>query len=304
MWTKARISLLLVLMMSLVFVTTVILVEAYRIVTWQRAARAYQQAEDHHPDHTFIPNDGLGDLTLPLENYTKSNAHICADLIGRVEKSTTMLTPPPAFELIKTFTDPTSPFAVGIFRSDKCVVVTASGFRPADDWSPVFLASQMLILNTKHMVHTRFSQWDQPFLSKVYGVLNELKPQRLVFTGHSLGAAAAGLFLYYFNDQGVFIPQEIALYTFASPRIGNLEFCQALEQECRIFRLVNTVDHIPTLPLAVTPGPVVPFQYTTPGDTIQYELNKGSWNNNHAISNYITALASPEVIFTTIPSLL
>lgn len=301
MWTKARISLLVVLTLSFVFVTFVVLVEAYRIVTLQRAVKAYNQAEDNHPDHTFVPNDALGDVVLPVDHFSKANARVCADLLGRGGS----LPPPPSFERIKSWTNATSsPFTVTVFRSPQCVVVTASGFRSIDDWSPVFLASQMLILNTKHMVHTRFSQWTQPFLGQLYSVLNELKPRRLVFAGHSLGAAAATLFLYYFGKQGVFVPQEMSLYTFASPRVGNLDFCQTVEQECRVFRLVNTVDHIPTLPLAVTPGPVNPFQYATPGDTIQYELNKGSWNNNHALTNYITALSTPEIIFTTISSAL
>lgn len=69
----------------------------------------------------------------------------------------------------------------------------------------------------------------------------------LVFTGHSLGAAAAVIAAAHFHSQG----HEIeAVYTFGGPRPGNAEFkgyCNAAFGD-RHFRHVNGHDGVPLLP--------------------------------------------------------
>jgi hypothetical protein len=139
----------------------------------------------------------------------------------------------------------------------------------------------------------------------VQDTLSRLKPQHLIFTGHSLGAATAALSLYQVESNLTFSPQTVALYTFGSPKIANPDFCISLDKTYSVFRVMNTADMVPMLPFSVTPnvgmGNQIPWKYATPGSTTQYELNRGSWNNNHFISTYIRALKSPDVVFSTIP---
>ena len=45
------------------------------------------------------------------------------------------------------------------------------------------------------------------------------------------------------------------IYNFASPRVGNKAFCNIINSmDVKIFRIVNTADVIPTLPLSVSPN--------------------------------------------------
>jgi triacylglycerol lipase len=70
----------------------------------------------------------------------------------------------------------------------------------------------------------------------------------LWITGHSLGAALATLAAAKLRLEKS-TPVD-GLYTFGSPRVGNEEFCQKLEQDLgeRIFRFVNNNDVVPRVP--------------------------------------------------------
>jgi len=76
----------------------------------------------------------------------------------------------------------------------------------------------------------------------------ETRPARpMVVTGHSLGAALATLFVME-NDSKRKFDVNICC-TFASPRVGNLEFARAFDQlPIDSWRIVNTLDVVPKLP--------------------------------------------------------
>lgn len=75
----------------------------------------------------------------------------------------------------------------------------------------------------------------------------------ITFTGHSLGAALATLSAYdikqiMVNEYGVSsIP--ITVFSFASPRVGNLSFAQHMEEiGVNVLRVVNQKDLVPKIP--------------------------------------------------------
>jgi hypothetical protein len=72
-------------------------------------------------------------------------------------------------------------------------------------------------------------------------------PRPMVVTGHSLGAALATLFVMENDAKHKFDIKTSC--TFASPRVGNLEFARAFDQ-LRIdsWRIVNRLDIVPKLP--------------------------------------------------------
>jgi len=78
--------------------------------------------------------------------------------------------------------------------------------------------------------------------------VGEARPTRpMVVTGHSLGAALATLFVME-NDSKRKFDVNICC-TFASPRVGNLEFARAFDQlPIDSWRIVNTLDVVPKLP--------------------------------------------------------
>ncbi len=77
---------------------------------------------------------------------------------------------------------------------------------------------------------------------------DEARPSRpTVVTGHSLGSALATLFVLENDARRRF---EVAtLCTFASPRVGNLEFARRFDQlPITSWRIVNSLDVVPRLP--------------------------------------------------------
>jgi hypothetical protein len=78
--------------------------------------------------------------------------------------------------------------------------------------------------------------------------LTEARPPRpMVVTGHSLGAALATLFVMENDSKKKFDISTCC--TFASPRVGNLEFARAFDQLPVVsWRIVNSLDIVPKLP--------------------------------------------------------
>lgn len=124
---------------------------------------------------------------------------------------------------------------------------------------------------------------------KIYNQLHEnhvlpwLKQNKairnIIITGHSLGAALATLCAYCLLDC------NIELITFASPRVGNVDFCMLLEQRLKNnLRIVNTEDIVPTLPL---PTDTQGFSHC--GTLLAFTHNSKSVIDNHAMSLYKSA---------------
>ena len=68
-------------------------------------------------------------------------------------------------------------------------------------------------------------------LNSVYdSILAQLKPilgkKKLIFTGHSLGAALASLLAYRLTKQFTHLKSTVTLVTFACPPVGSREFCE------------------------------------------------------------------------------
>jgi predicted lipase len=77
---------------------------------------------------------------------------------------------------------------------------------------------------------------------------DEARPSRpTVVTGHSLGSALATLFVMENDARRRF--EVGTLCTFASPRVGNLEFARRFDQlPITSWRIVNSLDVVPKLP--------------------------------------------------------
>jgi lipase (class 3) len=106
-----------------------------------------------------------------------------------------------------------------------------------------------------------------------------------IVTGHSLGSALATLFVLENDSKGKF--DISTLCTFASPKVGNLDFVDRFNQlPITSWRLVNTKDVVPDLPLHL---PLLfPYDHV---DT-EYSFNSsGSAKNNpacwHSMDTYL-----------------
>lgn len=134
---------------------------------------------------------------------------------------------------------------------------------------------------------------------------------QVVVTGHSLGGALATLATAHIHSLQHFSQKPI-LYAFANPRAGDAQFFQ-LFAELDCFRIANSEDIVPTLPLAsidmtsasatdVTSeslrktrlsrlAAVLPdLDYHHIGAPIYFTLHEGAIANNHIIPIYKKAL--------------
>ncbi|KAH9297076.1 hypothetical protein KI387_028758 [Taxus chinensis] len=87
-------------------------------------------------------------------------------------------------------------------------------------------------------------------LLKVYE--NEIDDLSITFTGHSLGAALATLSAYDIKQMlnSKYCSRiPVTVFSFASPRVGNLAFAKQVEQiGVKVLRLVNEADVVPKVP--------------------------------------------------------
>ena len=123
-------------------------------------------------------------------------------------------------------------------------------------------------------------------------------------TGHSLGSGLATLATADLVNSGV-APQA-SMYTFAAPRVGDLEFAANFNQRVAVrWRIVNTEDIVTTVPIA-TPDlfedshPHSAFgillmlarklNYEHVGFPVNFTTHNGSIAGNHAMQVYLDAL--------------
>lgn len=69
---------------------------------------------------------------------------------------------------------------------------------------------------------------------------------KIILTGHSLGGALATIASCYLMEMGVHT-ENINVYTFGSPPVGTIDFCDFYKEKLDIYRLVNSNDVVPQL---------------------------------------------------------
>jgi hypothetical protein len=181
-----------------------------------------------------------------------------------------------------------------VARRRRSLYVVFRGTATAEEWSKNLsfnLADCPLPDHGK--VHVGFLEVYRSLRDSLMEALSkaEGKP-RVYVTGHSLGGALATLAVPEIeSNTGLRIK---ALYTFAAPRVGDDPFVQAFNRSFadRSFRLVNTSDIVPSVPLPVPIGMGSYFSHVeTPVDfTAQF----GSVEKNHEMETYMAALRQAE----------
>jgi triacylglycerol lipase len=106
---------------------------------------------------------------------------------------------------------------------------------------------------------TRLNSQIKSLRDSTNAAIGSFRPRNLYVTGHSLGAAICTLTVpdVVYNLSSLQL-NAIALYNFASPRVGDPAFANAVNNSATkklvalLFRMVNTEDAIPALPPAVS----------------------------------------------------
>ncbi len=120
--------------------------------------------------------------------------------------------------------------------------------------------------------------------------LRSLNARHYFVAGHSLGAAFGTFALL---DMAVNLKKNVkALYTFGSPRMGDNSFVERFNEEfgVRSFRVVNTSDIVPSIPLPIPLAGFVGGYFSHVDTPVDFNLQADDVEQNHAMSSYKAAL--------------
>jgi hypothetical protein len=145
------------------------------------------------------------------------------------------------------------------------------------------------------MCHEGFVWMFNSLAEKVNNFIKAEKVSRVIFTGHSLGAAVALLFgaskcLDTTDSRRLQDNLNVAVITYACPRVGNFEFMEYVNKNVFTIRFRNDADAVPNFPAAVSPNehnPNSPFMYYHCGVEYIFQSNWLSVLNNHMIPVYM-----------------
>ncbi len=119
------------------------------------------------------------------------------------------------------------------------------------DWLTDFIAEPTTSGNIPGQIHSGILEGTNDILPVINTTIsklqNEESPMPIYFTGHSKGGGMTSIAaaLNYFNSTPVNIPA--AIYTFASPMIGNQDFVDGFPASIPVSRFENNLDMVPFL---------------------------------------------------------
>ena len=248
--------------------------------------------------------EGPGPLGSPA--IDRQAQRFCADLIGRITLKTTpyVVENPPGCEIIYLWSDdaqyPSFCLAWKLIGTNVCFVAVRGTMSLAEvivdlDYGqkPLPQTDQALGI----LVHSGFTDLYERIRPELEQALPDKSLATVYVCGHSLGAGIATLCAIGLRQAG-FI--RVATYLFASPRVGNKALRNYIDVTLGmpVFRLENTCDVVPTLPLSVCPNfeePTEPFMYEPVGAVETFQENRKSLQNNHLISAYIDFLVNKTI---------
>ncbi len=178
-------------------------------------------------------------------------------------------------------------------KEKNMIIISFSGTRYLSEWYDDFDYTQVIpnFINDQnvliHRGHYRL------YVTLRLKLLNDLKKYLnketvVVCTGHSLGGSLATI---CFSDL-VFnkITDNITLYSYGAPRVGNNAFVDIVNSKKTSYRIVNNEDLIPQLILSIMLLNKTKFYYEHIDKTLQFSMNLLDYQKNHidAYEKYLT----------------
>ncbi len=226
-------------------------------------------------------------------NYRKDIATYCADLVIRLDPKRTTdgnVSLPKNLTLkLKLLNKPGDPL-FGILcdgNKDNTAWLIYRGTSKLQEWIQDFTYNQVPYKDWG-LVHEGF--WDIYINNrhKILDALQAINAKKVIVSGHSLGGGVAILTGVDLHQSGY----DVEIYTFASPRVGNSDYCNKVNSiGPKVYRIVNTIDIVPTVPFGVVPNFKHynnPWFYSDCGEIHDFTNNMKSIINNHLMANYST----------------
>lgn len=257
-------------------------------------------------------NDDLQVTPFKLTEYDKNTARICIDMIARIEKKINNVPYSDMVHYVNIFTKYNKDLLLSsIWYNQDCVFIPFRGTWNLEEWKNNFKIEQIdsdYIYKKYNFTFLFMSIYENIKIHKGFfniffdifeNVKNELlkipdiSNKKICFSGHSLGAAISTLIALELKLSNL---NNICVYTFGCPRIGNENFAKMFKQvNINYFRISNTEDEIINTPTSVAPNfknAKYPFIYTHVGKPKSFTKNLSSLSYNHSLYVYSENLPS------------
>jgi predicted lipase len=209
------------------------------------------------------------DSPLPeVENFELKNTFKCLDPYGQVYRN-----------------------MIALYYSKKLnmIIVSFSGTEYLTQWIDDFDFRQVnpsnITSDKQIFVHIQMYNIYNSIRDELISILKSLSNEKTIFisTGHSLGG---GLSTVCFFDIAINnIVSKRTLYSFASPRVGNVEFANIINKEKTVMRIANTEDLAVAVPLPILDNCI----YSHSSNCISFTNNLGNYNQIH-VDSYVNFL--------------
>lgn len=142
-----------------------------------------------------------------------------------------------------------------VLQSSESSIISFRGTQQMNEWMQNILVqqvghTQLFPFEFSGKVHRGFATLYSPIAQQVVDAARRLNKFRPVYiTGHSLGASLAVLAAMDLAMRVPELKEQLRLYTYAAPRVGNQEFAEVHSRlVLNHYRVVNMADGIPTAP--------------------------------------------------------
>lgn len=189
-----------------------------------------------------------------------------------------------------------------IIESPQEIIIAFRGTSSTTNWISDAIASQKRFKYIKEdcLTHRGFTDIYSSTRHEIISALTRLSPDKAIYiTGHSLGAALATLCAVDIAVNTSYTSPN--LFTFGSPRVGDLAFTNACTKYVRnSYRIANPFDVVTHTPPSIykLPKREKKYYYSHIQTLSSLSFQNGEIGLNHIIGRYFVALSQLEPKFT------
>ena len=145
---------------------------------------------------------------------------------------------------------------ITVSKSHKRITVVFRGSESKSDWYYDLSVLKTQLHDNVYVhggFHTQLHGEDmyKNLCEEIFEVMKEHNDYEVFITGHSLGAALSTLFGYELSREEKMKESKVTIVSFASPRVGNLEFRKSFDSQENLihYRVTNNRDAVTAIPM-------------------------------------------------------
>ncbi len=227
------------------------------------------------------PELAIGDTTIELGDPLRSGANEVKDLVRQLAGQTVSI-------------QWSSPVYWGfVLTSPSHHILILRGTQRGYEWMQTVRAEQVTNRQVPEFeftgaIHHGFAGLYAKLSQATIQAVEALEPDRpLYVSGHSLGAPLSTLAALDIAQRVPALKDQVRLYTYAGPRVGNPEFATAHSQLVpNSYRIANLADLVPLLP----PTKIRKSIYVHLGEEWAFTASTGDIGSQHYVSAYRAAV--------------